>query len=641
MNQAESKRPQGRERMAASGLRDYTADGRMVLMSALAVLVGVAGAVLSWLLLRLIFFATNAFYYHRLSAAFADPAFNTLGWKSVFLPVLGGLLVGLIARFGSDRIRGHGMPEAIEAVLMRGARISPKITVLKPIATAIAIGSGGPFGAEGPIIMTGGAAGSLLAQLLKVSDAERSTLLVAGAAAGMSATFFAPLSAILLAVELLLFEWRPRSLVPVAVASVTAASIRRLLLGAAPVFPMAATPSDAITHWVMPCAVLAGLLSGLLAIVLTKGVHFFEDLFEKLPVHWMWWPAIGGILIGLGGWIYPPALGVGYATIQRMLNGDLAWSLVLGVLVVKSVIWTASLGSGTSGGILAPQLMIGGGLGVVLAHFLPVIGLSAGSGAWPLVCMAAVLAGSIGAPLTASVLATELTHNTGVLLPILLASITAYGMTVLLQRRSILTERLAKRGFHLSREYGVDPLETVLAAQAMHTSVFALPATATRRDAAEWLRTMEDRGAGAWSHWQRLFPILKQDGTLACVLTRSQMIVAGRAEDLSLPLREDGNDKPDTAGSNDTLRKIAAAMAESKRTQYPVINPEGKFVGIITIEDLLIGRTRLELRETDRTRVLQPRWPFSHAKVVAHAEATADVVAVLDGGAEQDFEKKG
>ena len=592
--------------IAKNQLRDYTADGRMVLMSCMAVIVGAAGAVLSWLLLRLIFLATNLFYYHRLSASFADPAFNHLGWKAIFLPVIGGVLVGLIARFGSDRIRGHGMPEAIEAVLMRGAKISPRITVLKPVATAIAIGSGGPFGAEGPIIMTGGAAGSLLAQIMRVSDAERSTLLVAGAAAGMSATFLAPLAAILLAVELLLFEWKPRSLVPVAVASVTAAALRRVLLGSAPVFPMVATPSEAISHWVMPCAVLAGLLAGLLALLLTKGVHFFEAMFEKLPIHWMWWPAVGGLIIGVGGWLYPPALGVGYATIQTMLNGDLAWSLVVGVLVVKSVIWTASLGSGTSGGILAPQLMIGGGLGVALAHWLPTMG----NGAWPLVCMAAVLAGSIGAPLTAAVLAIELTHNSGLLLPLLLASVTSYGMLVLLQKRSILTERLAKRGFHLSREYGVDPLETVMVAQAMHTSVFALPADATRKDAAEWMRTMEARGVGAWSHWQRLFPLVDGEGRMAGLLTRSQMMAAAQKSPVDASLLEDATREPVVMAPTDTLRQAATAMARSKLTHFPVVDAAGKFVGLVTIEDLLMGRSEEARREGERERVLRMRWPF-------------------------------
>jgi chloride channel protein, CIC family len=608
-------------------LGDYTtADSRMVLMSGVAVILGGAGAVLSWVLLRLIFLATNIFYFHRVSAQFADPAFSHLGWKAIFLPVIGGLLVGLIARYGSDRIRGHGMPEAIEAVLMRGARISPKITVIKPVATAIAIGSGGPFGAEGPIIMTGGAAGSLLAQLMKVSDAERSTLLVAGAAAGMSATFLAPLSAILLAVELLLFEWRPRSLVPVAVASVTAAALRRILLGSHPVFPMPQMTA-AIPDGAMLAAVFAGLLAGGLALLLTKGVHFFERMFEKLPIHWMWWPALGGILIGLGGWVFPPALGVGYATIQRMLDGDTAWTLVVGVLVVKSFIWTSSLGSGTSGGILAPQMMIGGGLGVALAHVLP----GMGPGAWPLVCMAAVLAGSIGTPLTAAVLAVELTHNSGLLLPLLLASVTAYGLSVLMQKRSLLTERLAARGYHLSREYGVDPLETVMVAQAMHTSLFALPADASRKDAADWLETMSHRGPEAWSHWQRLFPLVDDEGRLAAVLTRSQMMASAKEQDLSRLLCEDGTLGPKSISPAHTLRQAAAMMAESKLTAFPVLDETRKLAGILTITDLLTARTRESQRESDRVRVLRVRWPFSGPRQTdGDAKAAAGVSAEMD-----------
>ncbi|HZL25383.1 MAG TPA: chloride channel protein [Acidobacteriaceae bacterium] len=617
-----------------SELRDYSADSRMLLMSALAVIVGAVGAVLSWALLRLIYLVTNLCYFHRVSAHLVDPGLNKLGWTAIFLPVFGGLLVGLIARYGSDRIRGHGMPEAIEAVLMSGAKISPKITFFKPVATAIAIGTGGPFGAEGPIIMTGGAFGSLLAQLLKMTDAERSVMLVAGAAAGMSATFLAPLAAILLAVELLLFEWRPRSLVPVAVASVTAAALRRVLLGGNPIFTMSPMTVP-VSHEALPAAVLAGLVAGLMALGLTWGVHFFEELFEKLPIHWMWWPAIGGLGIGLGGLVYPSALGVGYPVIQRMLDGSgTGWGLVLGVVIVKSLIWTESLGSGTSGGILAPQLMIGGGVGVALAHFLPVMQ----PGAWPLVCMAAVLAGSIGAPLTAAVMAVELTHNSGLLLPLLLACVTAYGMSVLLQKRSILTSRLAKRGYHLSREYGVDPLETVLVAQAMHTSVFALPENATRRDAAEWLRKMEERGAEAWGHWQRLFPLLDSDHRLVSLITRTQMMASARQLDLDQPLAADGNPSPKVVAPGDTLRSVANLMASTKLTRYPVINHEGKFAGIITIEDLLTGRSRESLRESDRSRVLRMRWPFSATDIPepvkigeVELDDSAESIAALDG----------
>jgi H+/Cl- antiporter ClcA len=577
----------------------------MLLLAGLAAIVGAAGAGFAWVLLKLIYIVTNLFYFHRFAANFVDPGTNTLGWKAVFVPVLGGLIVGAIAKFGSAKIRGHGMPEAIEAILTSGAKVAPRLTILKPVASAVAIGTGGPFGAEGPIIVTGGAAGSLLGQLLHMSDAERAVLLVAGAAAGMSATFMSPLAAILLAVELLLFEWRPRSLIPVAVASVTAAALRRLLLGSNPIFamPLMTAPVHEI---VIPSSLLLGLIAGLLAVMLSRSIYFFEDLFEKLPIHWAWWPAISGVVIGLGGLVYPPVLGVGYTVIQRLISGEFTWSLILGVLIVKSLIWSFSLGSGTSGGILAPLIMIGGGVGAVVGHVFPPLA----TGAWPLIGMAAMLAGAIGAPLTAAVMAVELTHNSGLILPLLMASVMSYAVTVLLQKRSILTERLSRRGLHLSREYGVDPLEQMLVSQAMHTSVFALPADATRKAAAEWFRKMGERGPGAWSHWQRLFPLLDSDGRLVSLLTRTQMMIAAKQADLSQPLAKDGKASPKTMAPTDTLRHVAAAMAESKLTRYPVLDDEGKFVGIITIDDLLLARSREKQRESHRTRVLRLRWPF-------------------------------
>lgn len=612
----------------AETLGDYSADSRMLLLIGLAALVGAVGAGLAWVLLKLIFIMTNLFYFHRFATYFVDPGTNTLGWKAVFVPVVGGLIVGGIARFGSAKIRGHGMPEAIEAILTGGAKVAPRLTVLKPVASAIAIGSGGPFGAEGPIIVTGGAAGSLLGQLLHMSDAERTVLLVSGAAAGMSATFIAPLSAILLAVELLLFEWRPRSLIPVAVASVTAAALRRLLLGSAPIFTMPLMTSS-IREVVIPSALLLGLIAGLVALVLSKSIYFFEDLFERLPIHWAWWPAISGLVIGLGGLVYPPVLGVGYTVIQRLISGEFTWQIILGVLIVKTLIWSFSLGSGTSGGILAPLIMIGGGMGAVMGHVLPAIA----PGAWPLIGMAAVLAGAIGAPLTASVMAVELTHNNGLILPLLMASVMSYAVTVLLQKRSILTERLSRRGLHLFREYGVDPLETMMVSQVMHTSVFALPADATRQDAANWFKKMGERGPEAWSHWQRLFPLLDRDGKLVSLLTRTQMMIAAKQTDLSQPLATDGTLSPMKVAPTDTLRRVAAMMAESKLTRFPVLNAEGKFVGIITIDDLLLARSKETLRESNRTRVLRLRWPFGGSR--------EGVVGIVEGVEALDAEREG
>jgi len=306
-------------------------------------------------LLRLIGLFTNLFYFGRWNTAMVSPAGNHLGVYGVLVPIAGALIIGVKARYGSERIRGPGIPEAIEAILINGSRVELKVALLKPISSAISIGSGGPFGAEGPIIMTGGAIGSMIAQLFHLTSAERKTLLVAGAAAGMSATFASPVAAVLLAVELLLFEWKPRSLIPVALASAVAAVVRRYILGFGPLFPH---PLFIGPKGLLGCA-LVGLLAGVLSALLTVSVYAAEDTFQKLSIHWMWWPAIGGLAIGLGGLIFPQALGVGYDTIGALLQGSVTTKVILGVLLVKWFVWAVSLGSGTSGGVLVPLLMKG------------------------------------------------------------------------------------------------------------------------------------------------------------------------------------------------------------------------------------------------------------------------------------------
>ena len=318
----------------------------------------------------------------------------------MLIPVAGSLVIGLMARYGSERIRGHGIPEALESILINGSKVQPRLAVLKPLSSAISIGSGGPFGAEGPIIMTGGAIGSLVAQLFHLTAAERKTLLVAGAAAGMSATFATPIAAVLLAVELLLFEWKPRSVIPVALASATASATRRYILGTGPAVPCPCTCDLYRPAKRLAGCVIAGLLAGGLSALLTLGVYAAEDAFKKLPIHWMWWPAIGGLFVGLGGMIFPQALGVGYDTIQALLQGDVPRTVIAGVLLVKSAIWVISLGSGTSGGVLAPLLMMGAALGGVESMFLP----HEGAGFWPLVSMGAILGGTMRAPFTAILL---------------------------------------------------------------------------------------------------------------------------------------------------------------------------------------------------------------------------------------------
>jgi chloride channel protein, CIC family len=446
----------------AEHLGDFTLKARVLPITAIGLVVGGASGVAAFCLLRLIGFITNAVFYHRAAVTLVAPgAVHHPWWLILLAPVTGGLIVGLMARFGSEKIRGHGMPEAIDAILTGGSRVAPRVAVLKPISAAISIGTGGPFGAEGPIIMTGGAVGSILAQFLRLSADERKTLLVAGAAGGMAATFNAPLASVLLAVELLLFEWRPRSFIPVSASVMVATLCRWALLGSAPVFPVAAAVrpgTGAIALTLVP-----GLTGGLLAIAATALVYKSEDAFSRLPVHWMWWPAIGGLIIGLGGLVEPRALGVGYDVIDQLLTGRATMSLIIGILVVKTLIWSLSLGSGTSGGVLAPVFMIGGALGALEGHALPHVF----AGFWAMAGLAAVVGGVMRSPLTGVVFTLELTHAWNTLPALLVASVSAYALSALILKRSVLTEKVVRRGLHLTREYSTDPLETFFAWEVM------------------------------------------------------------------------------------------------------------------------------------------------------------------------------
>jgi H+/Cl- antiporter ClcA len=602
-----------------SQLGDFNAGPRMILLSGLGLVLGGAGAVLAWILLHLIYACTNLFYYQRWSWTFASPAQNQLHWLAVFVPLVGGLIVGLMARYGSEKIRGHGIPEALESILIHGARISPRVALFKPLGSAVAIGTGGPFGAEGPIIMTAGSVGSLLGQFFHLTDAERSTLLVAGAAAGMAGVFSTPLAAILLAVELLLFEWRPRSFVPVAVAAITAGVLRRFFLSAGPLFampgPVFAVPGT--TGEMQPAALagalLLGVAGGVLAMILSRAVYASEDFFEhRLPIHWMWWPAIGGVVVGVGGLIFPRALGTGYDVIDSLLTGNRAWQLIAGVLIVKSIIWSFSLGSGTSGGIMAPLLMIGGALGALFTPILP----SMSTGAWALVGMTAVFSGAIGCPLAAAVLSLELTHNYGLLLPVLTSSVAAHAFTVLFQKRSILTERISRRGYHLSREYGVDPLETVRVAETMRTRTVVLPAGMSAEDARAWLERRRDKpGRDKNSQrGQRLYPVVDEEGRLTGVMTRGDLAALANSVPTQHAIPKPA---PLVAYSDEMLRAAAERMATRHVYALPVVERgTDKVVGLLSAEDVLEGRVRNFERENKHARVRQPfRRPGKEAEM--------------------------
>jgi H+/Cl- antiporter ClcA len=585
-----------RTERASNKLGDFTVTPRTITISLLAVAIGGISAYVALGLLKLIGIFTNLFFFQRWSTALVSPARNHLGALEILVPVGGALIIGFMARYGSERIRGHGIPEAIESILINGSRVEPRLAILKPLSSAISIGSGGPFGAEGPIIMTGGAFGSMIAQFFHLTSAERKTLLVAGAAGGMSATFASPLAAVLLAVELLLFEWKPRSLVPVALASATAGAVRRYIIGLGPLFP---TPPHNVfigPEGLAGC-VVAGILAGGLSALLTLAVYGAEDLFQKhMPIHWMWWPAIGGLAVGLGGIVFPEALGVGYETIGALLQGSVPVRVIWGILLVKSFIWAFSLGSGTSGGVLAPLLMMGGALGGLETMVLP----NEGAGFWPLISMGAILGGTMRSPFTGIVFAFELTHDMNVILPLLVASVIAHAFTSLTLKRSILTEKVARRGYHLSREYAVDPLEILFVREVMRTNVAVLPAKLSPGDV--------PHSKHAARRGQRLYPVVTQDHKLAGVVTRKQLrqLADGAPIEITKIMQKD----PVVAQADEPLRAVVYRMAETGITRMPVVDGGGKLAGIISLEDLLRARVRDLEEERRRERVLRIHLPF-------------------------------
>ena len=574
--------------------RDFDGNARLLPIAAVAAVVGALSIVTADLLLHAIRFFTNLFFFQKISTAFTSPAAHTLGAWVIAVPVLGGLVIGLIARYGSEQIRGHGIPEAIEAILFKRSSMSPKVAVLKPLASGIAIGSGGPFGAEGPIIMTGGAVGSLIAQHFHLSGAERKALLVAGAVAGMTAIFGTPIAALLLAVELLLFELRPRSLAPVAVACAVAGFLRPLLMESGPLFPL---HTEALAPSALPSCLVAGVLCGALAWLLSTALYRVEDGFHKLPLHWMWWPALGGLAVGIGGYLQPRALGVGYDVIADLLNNHLAAGAIAALLLVKAVIWLLALGSGTSGGVLAPLLMLGAGLGALLGPWLP-----GGSPAvWPLVFMAATLGGMMRAPVMAVVFAFELTHDVNALLPVLAASTVAYAFTVLTMHRSILTEKIARRGHHIYREYGVDPMERHSVAEVMTAGASSIDAQALVADVLASHFGADQR--------HRAFPVVR-DGALLGMLDRAGIERGGRAAGAVQVGELFGVNPPIFALADETCRALATRLAVHQLERLPVVSDarSRRLIGIVSRSDLIKPALSLHAEELERQTVRR-LWP--------------------------------
>ena len=592
-------------------LSDFSTDRRVLLLCALAVPIGMIAALVAKALLWLIAAFTNAAFFLRFSAEPVTLAGHHFGWWGVAVPAIGGLAIGLMARYGSEKIRGHGIPEALEAILLGRSLINPRVAILKPVSSAVSIGTGGPFGGEGPIIMTGGACGSLFAQLFHLTTAERKTLLVAGAAAGMAAIFATPIAATLLAVELLLFEWKPRSFIPVAMAAIIASVMRVPLLGVGPIFPVA--PHAVLGPPALGVALLVGVCAGLASGLLTTLVYLCEDGFARLPIHWMWWPALGGLFVGLGGLLDSRVLGVGYETIHGLMRGEIVGATLVGLILAKGIVWAVALGSGTSGGVLAPLLMLGGGVGALLGTLTGV----GDPGLWAVVGMASMMGGTMRSPLTGMVFLLELTHDLNALPALLVGTVAALCVTVLMLRRSILTEKLARRGQHITREYSVDIFTLIRVGEVMDRMPPVVNAQATVAELAEQLAQPGSPIA------RRQATLIEEDGNLVGIVTRGDLLRAQRANDSdTMTVIRAGTTSPVTVFADDTLDEALSKMLEHDIGRLPVVARDDgrKIAGYLGRAEILAARMRGH--EEERRREKGPL--FSRPKRGGEAEKHKD-----------------
>jgi H+/Cl- antiporter ClcA len=574
---------------------------RLVLVSFLAGAIGLIAGCIAFLLYRLIGLFTNIAFYGHFSTAFISARHNHLGWWVIPIPVIGGLIVGIMAKYGSPKIKGHGIPEAMEAVLVNRSRIQPRVAILKPISAAIAIGTGGPFGAEGPIIQTGGAIGSLIGQIMHTTAAERKVLLACGAAAGMSATFNTPIAGVILAIELLLFEFKSRSFIPLVIASTLATAVHMQLLGAGPMFSVAAM--DFNIPRALPFYLLLGVICGLAAVGFTRLLYWTEDLFEHLPVDDMWWPAIGALGLGIIGYFVPRVLGVGYDTIGDILNANLGLRLLLVVMAAKAIALVISLGSGTSGGLLAPMFMSSAALGGVFAmgfdKLIPSAHLS--PGAFALVAMGAVFGAASRATFAFIIFAFEITRDYNSVLPLMLVSVIADGISMLLMpRASIMTEKLARRGLRIHQEYEADVLHSTTVSETMDNTVPTIPADIRISELADRI----GRGDPEVSRHQGLV-ILDSEGKLAGIITRGDVLRAIE-QDPSITVLEAGSRNVVVTFPDEALHDASEKMLRYNIGRLPVVDRADQrwVVGYLGRPGILAAR----LRKFEEESVREPGW---------------------------------
>ena len=552
---------------------------RLLTIALLAVIIAICISFIAKFLINLIYLITHLSFFSDISISHITPAENSLGFWVIFIPAIGGVIVGLMAYYGSKAIRGHGIPEAMEQILTNQSRIKPTITYLKPISSAIAIGTGGPFGAEGPIIATGGALGSTFGQLLKISHNERKILLASGATAGMAAIFGSPIAGIFLAIELLLFEFSPRSIIPVALACITGAAGHHFLFSPGPVFPVGHLIEIPSNTALLVYSIL-GIVTGFLSVLVTKIVYFIEDGFEKLPVHWMWWPAIGGLAVGIIGYISPKTLGVGYENITDVLSGDLPLKVVFSLCIFKFLSWAIALGSGTSGGTLAPLLTIGGAAGAVLTgviiYFFPHTGITLSLAA--LIGMSAMFAGASRALLTSIIFALEATGQSNALLPLLAACTASYFVSFFLMKSTIMTEKITRRGVKTPDSYEPDILETITVKQVVNENGLVLSEDNTIGEVREWLEEETD-------YISNYFIIVSKDNEFRGIISSSNLFSNHHQPDRMIGELIKRNSV--SIGIDKSLRTAVEMMARENIDILPVVSNENNIIGILSYKDII------------------------------------------------------
>jgi chloride channel protein, CIC family len=576
---------------------------RIVLVSFLAAAIGLISGIIAYILYKLIGLFTNLAFFHRWSTSFISVGGQHLGAWVIGIPVIGGLIVGVMAKYGTPKIKGHGIPEAMEAVLTNRSRIQPRVALLKPISAAIAIGTGGPFGAEGPIIQTGGAIGSLVGQVIHTTAVERKVLLACGAAAGMSATFNTPIAGVIIAIELLLFEFKSRSFIPLVIASTLATEVHMQLLGPGPMFPVAAMNFG--VPRALPFYLVLGVVCGVAAVALTKALYWVEDTFEKLPIDELWWPAIGALLLGIIGYFVPRVFGVGYDSIGEVLNGQLVWSVLLMVMVAKFAALVISLGSGTSGGLLAPTFLWSSAMGGLFAmignRLFPAAHLS--PGAFALVAMGAVFGAASRATFSFIIFAFEITRDYNSVLPLMLVAVIADGIAMLLMpHSSIMTEKLVRRGLRVHQDYEADALSQSTVAETMDKEVPVVPSSTRVGEIAERI-ARHDPTLGRHGAWV----ILDDNGGLAGIITRGDIVRAlDKDPSGAMTVQATGSTHLVVTYPDELVSEAAAKLLRYNFGRLPVVDraDSKKVLGYLNRASILAARKR---RFRDE-HMLEPGW---------------------------------